>query len=391
MNKNIIVIILFLVVSNYTFGQSDFRNGYIINLQNDTIRGLVEYRENSKNYKSCVFKTNTSEREYHPDEILGFGYENDKQFRSEIIDGIFVEVLVTGIMELYRSPNKFHIKKEGEIHDLESFKEDVVINGKEGTRENNRWKGILSYLLSDCMYNQNKDIAYIQFEEKSLTKLVIRYNICRNSDFEELKNNKEWIKYDLGISLGFSKSGFSFDKDEPHLADSYSSMDPSYGIVIGISSPRLSERMSFQSEVHYINSNYFSFVELTSVHTDYHDVYIELSTLSIPISVKYTLPLTNSELYFQSGVNFDKHISYESQLFSERVSNNVVFTYPERVAFEIEELQLGAWAGLGILKSFEKFKASIALRYFKMTPINSIGTYKANSNKLTLNLILFKK
>ncbi len=97
MNKKIkLTLILLLIIISSSFGQNDFRSGFIITLENDSIQGQVDYRSNSQNYKSCIFKGEQGELEYFPNQIVGFGYTNDKFFSSQIIEGSFVEVLVDG-------------------------------------------------------------------------------------------------------------------------------------------------------------------------------------------------------------------------------------------------------------------------------------------------------
>jgi len=392
--KLLIAFTFFVVIANSSFCQNNFRNGFIITLEKDTIIGQVNYRSNTKNYKSCIFKSDQKVREYFPEEIIGFGYYNDKFFSSQIIEGSFVEVLVLGEISLFKSQNKYHLKKDTSVYDLESFSEEVKIDGKVGIRENNRWRGITSYLISDCINNTNNVVSKLKLEEKSLTKLVVRYNKCKGLDFTEFKARKPWIKYEYGATVGIVRSEIQcrrISRSMPYLDDSYSSINPSIGILLSISSPRISERIAFQSEIHFIKSSYSSLVIINNVSTEYHDTYIDLSTLSVPLSFKYSFPAKKYGLYLQAGINYDYHLNAKSKLLSESVTGNVVNTFPERSAFEINKNQIGYWGGMGILKSYHKFKASIAIRYFGMPALNKPGDFTASNSRILINLILFKK
>jgi hypothetical protein len=393
-NKIIFLIISFVLIANNSFCQNDFRNGYIITLEKDTIIGQVNYRSNTKNYKSCIFKDKQEEREYYPDEIFGFGYNNDKFFSSQIVEGSFVEVLVLGEISLFKSQNKYHLKKDTSVYDLESFTEEVVIDGKVGIIENNRWRGITSYLISDCINNPNSIVSNLKLDEKSLTKLVVRYNKCKGLDYTEFKVSKPWIKYDYGAAVGIARSEIQFRNmsgSMSYLDDSYSSINPSIGVLFDISSPRIAEKIAFQGEVHFIKSSYSSLVILDNTSTVYHDTYIDLSTLSVPLSLKYSFHEKEYGLYLQGGINYDYHLISKSKLLSESVTGNVVYTSPERSAFEINKNQIGYWGGIGILKSYQKFKASIAIRYFEMPALNKTGDFTASNRRILINLILFKK
>lgn len=394
MNEKIKLTLIILLVSiGSVFGQNDFRSGYIITIENDSVQGQVDYRSNSKNYESCIFKSGTSETEYFPNQIIGFGYDNDKFFSSQIIEGSFVEVLVVGEISLYKSRDKYHIKKDTSLFHLESINEEVEIDGKIGTRETSRWRGIVTYLISDCLQNSNGLTSNIKLEETSLTPLIVKYNKCMGTEFTEYKASKPWTKFVFGATLGVSRSQITTDGSESfsYLDDSYNSIDPSIGVVIAISSPRITEKIAFQVELHFLKSSYSSFVELEGSSTQYHDTFIDLTTLSIPLSLKYSFPEKKYGIYLQGGINYDYHLRTDTRLLSEEVIGNVVNTFPERSAFEVNDNQIGYWAGIGVLKSFQKFRGSVAIRYFQMSELNKTDGFTAKNNRISLNLILFKK
>jgi len=395
MNKEIKFAVIILLISiGSAYGQADFRSGFIITLENDTIKGQVDYRSNSKNYESCIFKGEQGETEYYSNQILGFGYSNDKFFSSQIVEGSFVEVLVIGKISLYRSRDKYHVKKDTEFFDLESNIEKVEIDGRIVIRENNRWRGITSYLISDCLENSNKLISNIKLDEKSLTRLIVKYNKCSGKEFIEIKVSKPWTKFEFGATVGVSRSEIKTSNESlsfSYLDDSYGSVDPSIGVLIAISSPRITEKVAFQGELHFLKSSYSSLVELEGASTEYHDTFIDLTTLSIPLSMKYSFNGKKYDLYLQGGINVDYHLSSNTKLLSEIVTGNTVNTYPESSAFEINNNQIGYWGGIGILKSYKKFSGSIAIRYFQMPELNKTEGLTANINRISLNLILFKK
>src|SRR5690606_9590570 len=111
--KTYLIIFLCLISSIGAVAQLDFRPGYVITLQNDPIKGEVNYRSNSKGYKGCVFRQNRSTTKYDASQIKGYGFINDKAFRSDIIEGSFVEALVVGELSLYRQGNVFYLQKTG--------------------------------------------------------------------------------------------------------------------------------------------------------------------------------------------------------------------------------------------------------------------------------------
>jgi len=69
--------------NNYSYRQ--LYPGYIIGLQNDTIRGFIEYGERETNQTKCIFYTNAEDRKtkkiYKPSELKGYTME-DLHYRS---------------------------------------------------------------------------------------------------------------------------------------------------------------------------------------------------------------------------------------------------------------------------------------------------------------------
>ncbi len=386
-------LIVLIVTFSSSFGQNDFRNGFIITNDNDTIRGQLDYRSNSKNYESCIFKSEEGEKKYYPSQIKGFGYVDDKFFSSQILKDSFVEVLIRGEISLYKSREMYHIKKDTSFFDLESIIEEVVVDGKNGTRETSRWRGIVNYLTGDCLKNTTGSIASLKLDEKSLTRFILKYNKCKGSEFTEYKANKPWSRFDVGATLGIIRSEITTDDTGSfsYLDDSYISIDPSIGVLIAISFPRITEKMALQGELHFMKSGYSSFLKLEGSSTQYHDTFIDLTTLSIPLSAKYSLPAKKYGLYIQGGINYDYHLMSNTKLLSERVVGNVVSTFPESSAFEVNDNQIGYWGGFGILKSYKKFTGSVAIRYFQMPSLSKTNRFNANNSRISLNLILFKK
>lgn len=389
--KLIFVITSFVLIADTLLCQNDFRNGFIITLEQDTIIGQVDYRSNSNNYKSCIFKGEQEESVYYPDEILGFGYDHDKFFLSQIVEGSFVEVLVLGEISLFKSTNEFHLKKDTSVYTVKSFYEEVKINGKVFKTENTNWKGIVSYLMSDCISNLNSILSKLRLEEKSLTELVVKYNECKGRAFTEFKTNQPWAKYSIGASMGIARSEIQTKNDLDYMFymdASYISLDPVMGILVEMSMPRLNENLAVQAEIQFIKSSYSS-LTLINTSTTYYDTYIDLSTLSVPLSLKYTFPEKRFGWYLQGGANLDYHVKLTSKLLIENVYGNVVHTLPERSAFplSVNKFQLGYWGGVGIVKSFEKFKASIAFRHYEIPALSYVADRKVS----VVNLIIFKK
>lgn len=375
--------------------QGHFKNGFILTAQKDTVVGQIQYRSNSKNYRSCVFMSDDKLVEYSAVQINGFGYINDRFFSSLIVKDSFVEVLVAGSLSLYRFENYFLLEKAGTIYKLEDEEQVKVVNGVTVKGSDNKWKGKLSFLIYDRLPNVIEIVANMPFSEESLTKIVIRYNKCSQSDFTEYKKQKPWSKVNYGVSIGLEKTSIHIEDGTSlnYLPDYYNSIDPTIGFVLAISSPRISERFALQPEIHLTKSDFSGskIYSLSSYQSEYIDSYIDLTTLSLPISIRYSFLGDKHPIFVQGGINYEYILMSKTNLQLKLVTVNDTYTYPESAAFEINKSNLGFWGGLGVLRSFNRFQLSANIRYYHMMDISKAINLVALPNHLTLSIIVFYK
>ncbi|WPP48422.1 outer membrane beta-barrel protein [Catalinimonas niigatensis] len=394
--KNALLLFAILFSSSATLAQQSFREGYIVTLQNDTIVGHIIYKDNPANYKSCKFRRKEETVTYYPEDIQGFGFEKDKFFTSSIEKGLFIQVLVTGELSLYRYKSVYYLKKnDKEVYRLEAKNVKEVVDGIAITRTNNKWRSTVSYLIGDCIPNPSLVLKKVPLKEKSLTQIVARYNECKNTEYTLFKEQKPWTVFKLGITAGLTRSGINIsirNNSFSYLDKKYHSVAPTIGLVTTFSFPRASERLAFQSEFLFTRSGYSSLVE--SEHkdgTDFYDSFIDLTTLSIPVSLRYTLIDNKYSFFVQGGGSYDYHIKRNTAYLKESVQGNVVHTSAKTSGFDFGKNYLGFWGGIGVLKSFTYFEGSANFRYFQIADINSIPGLTAGMNKLTVSIILYKK
>ncbi|TDQ33366.1 outer membrane beta-barrel protein [Zeaxanthinibacter enoshimensis] len=400
MSKNNLLACILLCMVGCLSAQSDFREGYVISLEKDTIHGLLAYRTIEKRYESCVLRTGETLKTYTPAEILGYGFINDEHYSALIVEGTFVEVLVEGQMSLYQAEDKFVVKKDGELIHLDSNHQMIYDRQKYEyyTVEKGRWRGKLSYMLNDCLKNSQKLTVNIRLRESDLTPLVVQYNQCKGEYFKEYKTEKPWSVFEFGAIVGVSRSQLVTSHDPKFIADdsyleymddSYENMVPTVGILVSFTAPRISERFAFQMETHFSKSSYQSLViEEGRNSTSYHDTFIALTTVGVPLSLKYTFPGRSVQFFLQGGGRLNFNIDSESYVMSEEIEGNEVQTSPVTEALYINKSQVGAWGGVGVIKSFKHFKSGLTLRYTQMSRISHVFSTMVTTNQLSLNFIV---
>lgn len=391
-NKILLFTLFYVYLFSNIAGQNYFKEGYIITLEKDTVRGEVANQSNALNNKSCQFKSPQGENEYLPTQIAGYGYVDDKFYASQIVDSVFVEVLVTGKLSLYRLDDYFLVKKGNEVYSLENIYDDdgEIVN-------KNKWRGKLSFLISDCLPNSNNAVSHLEFRDKNLIKLVQKYNQCAGEEFKVYKEAKPWTAFKYGISVGMTHSkirlkDLSSRQNYSHLSKTLTSFDPGFGIVLALTFPRMSENFSFQIEPNYLKSSFGeAILETHRTLKECKATYIDLSTLSIPISVKFTSPLRHFDLFYQVGFVYEYQLQYDTKYIRSTSNHYVVITDEEQEAFQINDTQIGGWIGIGCMKSFQHIKAGVGIKYLLTSYLSGTEFLRANNNKLSFNLILMKK
>ncbi len=385
----------------YVSAQKGYQDGFIITTQNNTIKGEIDYRTNAQSYQICKFQNGNIITEYVPAELSGYGYTNGKLFTSGLIQDSFVEVLVKGYLSLYKNGLSYFVQKsEGKLHEFSYQKIKTVVEGEDGDSKymgtkDSRWRGMVAYLIADCNPD-TKQLKSLKLSERSLTNFVANYNECKGAQYIVYQENKPWAEVNYGMMAGLTRSFIQIDHisnitQYKYLDYHYTSTDPSFGLFAAISSPRIAPRLSLQPEIHFHQASFHSLIVkqgLSLTETLYTD--IKLTSLSVPLSVKYNFLLREITMYFQAGIHYNRILDSDIKVISERVVSDTKDT-SEIDGLWLSNYQLGYWVGVGMQKSFKHFGGGASLRYVKMdNTIGNPGIY-ADYDYLTLFLILSRK
>jgi hypothetical protein len=81
--------VLSLLVSSLSNAQSNYKPGYVVNTQNDTLKGFIDYREWNKNPKEFNFKKNLNDRQskkFTVDNAKAFDVDGVESFKKFIFN-----------------------------------------------------------------------------------------------------------------------------------------------------------------------------------------------------------------------------------------------------------------------------------------------------------------
>lgn len=375
--------------------QEDFREGFVVLHNGDTLYGGLEYRSNSKNYESARFRRNGSVRELGPSDISAYGFIRDKVYTSSVADSLFAEILVNGDIDLYKLLTFYIVRKEGKLYKLESPEETVTVNGKEYYQKSVRWKGVLSSLLHDCLNNSAAIIKRIDLNETSLTNVVSRYNRCRNPDSVVVyKEDKPVTYFEFGLRAGvlFSRLVTNDQSQNSDLPENYSSLDPVLGMDVLFMTPRISERLGVIAGVQFTWMRYAARVEVQEPgRNNIYDSYINLNLISLPIGLNFQHKSGDKLKWFASaGVQLDFLVDSYTRMEIERIFDSRIFNEADREVFPLNRNQQGFWLRTGIRQSVGKVKGIVWIRYARMSSLTSSRDVSTHHNQLSLGVTVLR-
>lgn len=373
----IVIFFLLLVVSSQVSAQTDLRKGFVITLANDTIAGLIDYREGERIYNSCNFRVNQGSEtvRYLPNQLVGYGITGEQFFQSKG-DTLFYEVLVSGKVDLYRYKDRFYVQKDIRWFELKNELIDVYIDNRHFVRNSNKHFGILNLVLEDCL-EVKSSIERVTLAARPLTRIITRYNECTGGAYQDKRERKPWSKLILGITAGANASQLRFSSSSQSVRYLTEPKETSFTWTAGITAeylaPRFTERISFVTALLYVETEHhlFSKATVSSTQTVRYYSTFGLRQLKVPIGLRYTFPARTFTPYIEVGGAYTSSLKISQSLIRETESSGLVSTDSSNEIFVEKDNQLGVWGGFGVLKTVGKFDAYAAFRYEQTNGVTS--------------------
>lgn len=306
-----LISITFLLFTGIVNAQTDFRPGYIISNDGDTLYGEIDYRGDIFMSRSCVFKESSRViLEYSPDEIVAFRFIDSKYYVSREIDGkmIFLEYLIKGKISVYyfrngRGNNYFLEKEDMPLVKLpyEEFirrKDDFNYLYKSRTHV-----GILNYYLQDAP-SLKSDIEKIKKPgHNSLIRVAKEYQdvVCKDEKCIIFEKQLPPVKFSFEPFLGT----LQYVKIPGFVTE--------FGFMAYLWLPRLNEKIFFKTGLvnHKINYNFNT-----------------MNVIKIPLQLMYIYRAVNMQPRVSAGINLLRIKENDSGIIYDQTFNlNVGFNY----------------------------------------------------------------
>ena len=242
------------------YGQSNFKRGFIITNEQDTISGWIDFRTDAQNMAVCNFKLcKTCEvTTFLPGEIFGYRFYEEGKFyvsREIVINGeprtVFLEFVVQGMMNLF-----YYIDtSSSEFGDIEYFFfEDQ--NGRmiPASRRPDRFRDERGRLMEQEDLRFRGVIRYLFNEQESISQQADRVRFNRQSMINVVREyhdltcpiGEECIVFETTEDRNFRRFQFSAYGGALVFSDATA---PLIGGRLNISIPRLNRNLSFQADL----------------------------------------------------------------------------------------------------------------------------------------------
>jgi len=301
MPKKELIIIALLLLYGSVQAQRDFRRGYIITSQQDTVYGWIDYRGDIRNAKICSFKKTENEQatDYSPSDIAAYRFADSKYYVSRNIGSddaphqVFLEYLVNGMAKLYYfrddgSNDRYFIENNGHFIELKADEKEVEIDGIAQKTTVKTYVGVLKATFN--VWEMNNEIDKVKLEHSSLINIAKDYHhyVCTDgSECIVYEKKKPLMAVRIGPALG---ADLSMLKARVNDGEKYT-FDPSTNLTVGVNlnfwMPRLNEKIFLQMQVMYTKYYFFLAYENPPTYTDIH---IRGNALQIGLAVKYEYP-----------------------------------------------------------------------------------------------------
>ncbi|HNW51251.1 MAG TPA: hypothetical protein PKH79_09225 [Prolixibacteraceae bacterium] len=304
--KRSFLLITILLISVFVNAQTNYRPGYVIKSNNDTIYGIIDYRDDKIMSTVCKFKTNEQSEEttFSPEDIFGFRFIDSKYFISKEVDGekVFLEYLIKGKINAY-----YQRDEKGDHYYMENDSSGIIeLPYEEGIRyeeenpylyQSTKHLGVIKAFMKDAPKTLREIEDVKTPGHRNLIKIAKDYH-------HEVCSNEECIIYEkkvplMQISLE-PAAGMIFFKYYEFWSGTYSSMlhkknHFQTGLFAHVMLPRVNDNLSFRigclySEMAITQKNIYYLVTDNGLYSDTISLDGNIRVFKIPVQLQYNYP-----------------------------------------------------------------------------------------------------
>lgn len=209
--KILITLGLFALTSTLP-AQTNFKNGYVINNEGDTLYGKIDFRGDLLMSRVCKFKgSDDSVNEYAPQDIYGYRFIDSKYYVTKEINNekVFLEYLIKGKVNIYylrdEKGDHYFLEKEGVPLTIIPYEEGIkYVDNKPVYFQSTKHIGILNYYMQDAS-GIIKNIKNVEKpEHQNLIELAKKYHnsVCEDEECIVFEKKQSLFKVNFEVLAG---------------------------------------------------------------------------------------------------------------------------------------------------------------------------------------------
>ncbi len=380
---------------------AQFRSGYIIENNNDTIYGSIKFEGSIINSAQCKFMSlsDSTAHVYYPGEIKAFRFNEGKYFISREIQVndkmqmVFLEWLIKGKASILtyspmRSTRYFLLTESDSLNELLNTTKNIEKGLSTFIVQKHEYIGTLKYQFKDCP-SIYEDVESIALASNQLIKIAKEYNdkTCPGEKCIIYEDKNRKVKLQAGLSLSYIYSQLNLNNGTAEKVSLSKSMG--VGLDINVTNlPLLPPKFSVSSQIMYYGIMYryespvLSWMdEKRLYHIDY---------LRIPFQLNYKLLYKKFTPYVSLGFTADVRFGYKP--FDKYLVDFITHNIYRDSKTVIKSFQTGLNTGFGIqyqLSNYAiikmKFDYEHGFRFYG----TSVSDYSSNNNYFIQTTVLF--
>lgn len=325
MQKLPFLFFLFCILLSYnSFGQK-----YYYKTDSTHVEGIFLLMDNpSVNAKICQQLLGQDTLAFGPEEVKEYGFFNGQTFYSREIDIngttelVFLERIVEGNVGLYYYPGqrgkRLFVELEGELTEL---------TNTNGERD---YRALLMGISQSCEYLRDQP-RKIPFTMSAITKFIKLLNECKP---------RYLPRPSFGFTGGYINARLLRPEGVRNRFLVNTNFVPANSWIAGVYAdiPIFREYVSLRPEIHYSTSQFYSL----EVNENFiYDLFLDLSTVHLPLLIRYTAPSYRLRPFVQAGGQIGIQYFNESRFYTTTLIDSPIYGDLLNVAFQPGEEFMG--------------------------------------------------
>jgi len=311
--------------------QTDFRSGYIIKTNGDTLYGEIDYRNDLLMSRICKFKDIDNQIvEYYPNDIKAFRFINSKYYVSREINKkkVFLEYLIKGKINIYYMRDDI-----GDHYYLDNDETELIeMPYEEGIKyvgdtlvfyQTKKHIGLLTYYMKDAPRFQQKINSVKKPEHHSLIKLAEDYHnaVCEGEKCIIYEKRKPVLKINMEVIAGIVNFENGNDIIDKYYLQS--------GVLLHFWMPRSNEKLYFKTGFLYSQVENTDGKKYGSIRIPTHIGYFAPKTYRIRPS--FSIGLFTPSYSGGVAIRVNKNINFGVQGWVNFFSSKIIPIIPKEI------------------------------------------------------------